>query len=468
MAEVGRERAAWAVLFVVAGAIAVAAIVRWVWAVTLGGPVLYSEGAVAHAALLARDARQYAAGATLPNAEAWSIFVAANYPPLFFRVAGLGDPFVVGRVASIVSTFCVAGAIAWHAWPSGALRALALSLAWLATFPVIVWGAALKPDLVALALTVAAVISIDKVPVRLLLVPGALLALAIFTKPTAALPAIALVAWSVRQGVPPTIYLVFATLFTLAAVSWDPWLSADMIRHVVTWNALSWRPDQAALLLVIAAVAFGALAIAAIIRRRVPGPVAAYGAGALGIAVLGGREGATINYLLDLSAASALAVASTTATVGVRFLPLILAAQLVVAVGVFDPFGMTARGGTGAWANPDRIGVVRSLPAGPALVEDSGLLLANGRAPVVDDLFLWSRLYALANDSGMPFVEGERLLASVREQQFVAIVSEFDLARIAEAPGYERARWHPHLVDAVLGAYALERSSNGLWVYRPR
>ena len=90
---------AWLVCAGVAGLIALAAIARWLWAVSLNGPVLYGEGAVAHAAILARDRLEYTAGASYGGAP--PIFTAANYPPLFFHLAGLGDPFVTGRVLSI-------------------------------------------------------------------------------------------------------------------------------------------------------------------------------------------------------------------------------------------------------------------------------------------------------------------------------------------------------------------------------
>ena len=88
---------------------------------------------------------------------------------------------------------------------------------------------------------------------------------------------------------------------------------------------------------------------------------------------------------------------------------------------------------------------------GTVLIEDSGLLVANGREPIVDDLFLWSRNYA----SGKSFVEGQQLLDAVRAGRFDAIVSEADLERIDAAPGYERQRWHADLIAAVIERYQL-------------
>ena len=59
-------------------------------------------------------------------------------------------------------------------------------------------------------------------------------------------------------------------------------------------------------------------------------------------------------------------------------------------------------------------------------MEDSGLLVANGVEPVVDDLFLWSRLY----DRGGSFAEGRALLDAVSVHRFQTIVSETDLAHL--------------------------------------
>ncbi|MDQ3400946.1 MAG: hypothetical protein M3470_08095, partial [Chloroflexota bacterium] len=103
---------AWQALATFSGALAALVVARWLWAMTLAGPVLYGEGAVAHAAVLARDGAEYVAF-TAP------VFVAANYTPLYFHLASLGDPFIWGRLVSVACTLGVAGAIAWRARPAG-------------------------------------------------------------------------------------------------------------------------------------------------------------------------------------------------------------------------------------------------------------------------------------------------------------------------------------------------------------
>jgi len=111
---------------------------------------------------------------------------------------------------------------------------------------------------------------------------------------------------------------------------------------------------------------------------------------------------------------------------------------------------------TGKWGSPDRLAFVRDHVPGLMLIEDGGLAVATGREPIVDDLFLWSRLYANGRIEGVP------LLAAVQAGTFDAVVSEVELERIDAGPGYERQRWHPDLVSAVLQRYQLTRSTQSL------
>jgi hypothetical protein len=295
---------------------------------------------------------------------------------------------------------------------------------------------------------------------------GILVALAVTAKPTAALPAIALgVLLLSRDRGAVARYaaaaVVTGVLVLLATGSAD----ARMLEHVVTFNALPWRAEQALLLAVLGVLLFGVTIVALALRRRTADAIGAYAIAAIGIVILGGRDGATVNYLLDLTAAASLGIAalapSLRASVGY---PVAVATQALVAVALLNPFGVLPWRAisSGAWASPDRLAVVRAIP-GDLLVEDSGLLVADGREPRVDDLFLWSRLMEREI-----FPDGGRLVAAVRNGGFDAVVSETDLARIEQAPMYERQRWHPALVNAVLDRYQLERETTGLFVYRRR
>lgn len=467
-----RATAAWWLLLAVSGALAAVALAHWGGAIARRAPVLYGEGAVAHASLLARAGAEYVASASSAGTP---IFTAANYPPLYLRAAGLGDPLVTGRVISVACTLLVAGAIGYRARGGGAAAALALSAAWIGTAPVALWGPVVKPDLLALALTVIAVLALERSyrdgarAIAGPIVGGALLALAILAKPTAALPATALLAWVLVRAGPVALARVALGLVAAgaAAIATLPELIPPdaALLHVVSWNALPWSAASAAQLIVLAALTTGVPVVLALVFRGIRCAVGAYLVAAIGIVVLGGREGATINYLLDLTAAGALGMASVVAALRSRaWYPAAAAAQLLIGVAVLNPFGILPGPPptTGAWADSARADVIAGLPAGQTLVEDSGLLIAERREPAVDDLFLWSRLVEGGSLDPRP------LLGPVSRGTFVAVVSQVDLERLDEAPAFERSRWDPALARAVLARYRLDGSRSGLYVYLPR
>ena len=446
-----RARIAWWTYAFVAGALALAVVWNWRWAVTLRGPVLYGEGAVAHAAILARDRLEYTTGARYGDVS--PIFTAANYPPLYFHLAGIGDdPFVTGRVLSIAATLLVAGAIAWTARSGGWRTAGAIALAWLGSVPLMTWGLAVKPDLVALALTVGATLALARAR-PLPLVAGVLVGIAVMTKPTALLPGVALLAYVARRDpLGASRGLVGGLVAAFAVSVFTQGFSDLFVVHVIDWNALPWRFELAAPLVFIALLVLAVPIATVVIARAGGGAVGAYLVGAIGVLLLGGREGATINYFLDLSAALALAAATIAPRLSLRIgYPVASMAQLALGFVLLNPFPSTPSllAPTGKWGDPSTVAYVRDAVPGIVLAEDSGLLVASGREPIVDDLFLWSRNYA----TGKSFLEGPRLLQAVRAGQFDAIVSEVDLERIDAGPGYARQRWHPDLVAAVLERY---------------
>jgi hypothetical protein len=243
---------------------------------------------------------------------------------------------------------------------------------------------------------------------------------------------------------------------------------------VIEWNALAWRADLAASLVFLGLVLFAVPLATIALTRPSTTIVTAYAVGALGIALLGGREGATINYLLDLSAALALALGGRAPLLASspRY-PIAALVQAAVAVLLLNPFGIVPGRAvtTGAWGDPSRIDAVRDIP-GTLLVEDAGLLVANGRQPAVDDVFLWSRNRAREVSGTFSFGEGARLLDAVRGGRFDAVVTEVDLSSVDAVGGFERQRWHPDLVAAVLERYALQpspdRRPGALFVYTRR
>jgi hypothetical protein len=99
---------------------------------------------------------------------------------------------------------------------------------------------------------------------------------------------------------------------------------------------------------------------------------------------------------------------------------------------------------------------------GRYLVEDSGLLVRAGLKPVVDDLFLWSRLVERGTIDAAPIVN------QIRAGRIDSVISEVDLEHLDAAPAYERQRWAPALVRAVLDRYRLDSRAGTLWIYVPR
>lgn len=457
-----RATLAWGSYVLVAGGLAAYAVVMWLAALMARASVLYGEGAVANAARLARD------GVAYLDVDAQR-FVAANYPPLYLHAASVGDAFVTGRVVSILSTLSVAAMILLSARSAGRLAAAGLAAGWLALAPVMVWGPAVKPDLLALALTAAGVVTLDRRR-DLAAVAGFALLFAGFAKPTAFLPALALAGWLARADRPALARFVFGAAVAIVAAAVTVYLDSvpDVWRHVVTWNALSWSLEQWLPLVFLAVIVVGVPALVAIFAGGVRGARAAYVVGALGILIAGGREGATINYLLDLTVAITLSIAAIAPSLRASALiPLVLLAQLVVGTLVLDPLRVVPGRvpTTGAWSDP--------LPGGASiafhfsmdgryLAEDAGLLARTGIAPVVDDLFLWSRLV----ERGI--IDADPIISQIRDGRIDSVISEVDLEHLDAAPAFERQRWAGILVRAVLDRYRLRQHIGQLWIYEPR
>jgi hypothetical protein len=456
-----RATVAWAAYLIPAAGLALYALVQWLSVLVDRVPVMYGEGAVANAARLARDGIAYLD----PDP---SRFVAANYPPLYFHLASIVDPFIAGRIASIAATLAVAVMVFIMARPGGSLAAAALAAGWLALAPVMIWGPALKPDLVALALTATAVVLLDRRR-DLAAIAGFALIFAALAKPTALLPAAALVAWLAVSDRAALARCGFGAAVAVVAAAVTVYLDSvpDVWRHVVTWNALSWSLDQAVSVAVLGILVIGISIVMAALTRGFRGARVAYLAGALAIVVLGGREGATINYLLDLTVATMLSIAAIAPRLRASALiPLALLAQLVIGTLVLDPLRVLPGRvpTTGAWSDQLRGGTI-SLAFhidGRYLVEDSGLLAKSGIPPVVDDLFLWSRLV----ERGI--IDADPIVNQIREGRIDTVIAQTDLEHLDAAPGFERQRWAGTLVRAVLDRYRLAHQVGDLWIYEPR
>ena len=443
----------------VAAAVAARTLFEWAQIVFSGVPIGYGEGAVVHAGqILARGGDPYAP-------ESPGSFVSANYPPLAYAVAAAGawlGPFTGLRLANVIAFCAVAVLAGWRARSSPAL-AVALGASFLALYPVAAWGSGARVDPLAVAFTAFAVVTASADPRRAALA-GVFGALAMAAKPTAVVPLVAVLAYfawrdrrvALRFGL--ALALASAAVLAVVLLRFDP---AGLWRHLVTYNAFPYDIQNPVFLVVLAVLLMGALV--GIALYVADGRMRAYLLGAIGVVALGGHEGATYNYLLDLAAASCLALAPL-ATRAPGRAPALLVSQLIATL-ILTTLGPLAPPSLSALSA--RVAAARDLPAGAVYAEDSGVLIAVGREPVVDDTYVWARLAALG-------MRPDDVTPRVREGAFAAVVSDVELDKLehraalratALAAGARRCRPgslspRPSRVDPLDLPAALKRASS--------
>lgn len=445
--------APWLFLGVVALIAAGHTLIDWLTVAASGVSTGYGEGAVAHAGqIVARGGDPYAA-------EAAGTFVSANYPPLAYLVEALGSsqgPFTALRIANIVALCAVAALVAWRARATPVV-AVALGASFLAMFPVAAWGSGARVDPIAVAFTAFAVVTAAADP-RRAAVAGLFAALAIAAKPTAVVPLAVVLAYllwrerSVALRFGASLMVASLAVLVVVLTRFD---AAGLWKHLVVYNSFPYDIRNPVLLVVLGLVLIGSFVVFASLVAD--GRMRAYLVGAFAVVALGGHEGATINYLLDLAAASCLALAPMIATSSGRA-PALFAAQLVATLflATIGPFAPPAQAILAARAD-----AARTLPAGSIYAEDSGPLIAAGIEPVIDDTYVWARLVALG-------ARIDDVTPRVRSGGFAAVVADVPLDKLADAAHFEQQRWPADLTAAVLERYRLDRHEGTLWIYVPR
>lgn len=445
--------APWLVLGTVALITAGHTLIDWVTVVASGVSTGYGEGAVAHAGqIVARGGDPYAV-------EPAGTFVGAIYPPLAYVVAALGGslgPFTALRIANVVALCAVAALVAWRA-RAKPLVAVALGASFLALFPVAAWGSGARVDPMAVAFTGFAVVTASSDPRRAALA-GLFAALAVAAKLTAAVPLAVVFAYFLWRERPVALrFGVAAAVASLAVlvVVLTRFDAAGLWKHLVLYNAFPYDVRNPVLLVILGLVLLGSFVVFA--GLVADGRMRAYLLGGLAVVALGGHEGATINYLLDLAAASCLALAPLIATRSGRA-PALFAAQLVATLflSTVGPFAPPAQAVLAA-----RTEAARTLPAGPIYAEDSGPLIAAGIEPIIDDPYQWARMVALG-------MRVDEVTPRVRSGGFAAVVADVPLDKLADAAYFEQQRWPAELTAAVLERYRLDRHEGTLWIYVPR
>jgi hypothetical protein len=443
----------WLFLAAVALVAAGHTLLDWASVVTSGVSTGYGEGAVAHAGqIVARGGDPYAA-------QASGTFVGAIYPPLAYVVEAVGaslGPFTALRIVNVAVLVAVAALVASRA-RSAPVVAVALGASFLALFPVAAWGSGARVDPLAVAFTAFAVVIASSDPRRAALA-GLFAALAIAAKPTAAVPlgvVLAYLLWRERRvALRFGAALVVASLAVLVLVL-TRFDAAGLWKHLVVDNAFPYDVQNPVLLAVLGLLLMGSFVVFAFLVSD--GRMRAYLIGALGVVALAGHEGATINYLFDLAAASCLALAPMAVSRSGRAAAL-FAAQLIgtLVLATIGPLAPPSQAVLAA-----RAAAASSLPSGPIYAEDSGPLVAAGIEPVIDDPYQWARLVALG-------MRVDEVTPRVRSGGFAAVVADVPLDKLADASHFEQQRWPADLTAAVLERYRLDRHEGTLWIYVPR
>src|SRR5919204_66797 len=271
-----------------------------------------------------------------------------------------------------------------------------------------------------------------------------------------AIAALAYLFWRERaRGAQATLALAVAILAAGAVIllRFDP---RGVYQHLVVYNAFPYDFRNPPLLLVLAVLLLGGYVLLAL--RLAEPALRAYVAGAVLVVLLAGHEGATINYLLDLAAASCLALAASARAWPAWGAP-VLAGQLgatllLTVVGPFAPPSLDALAA--------RASIARDMPSGAAYyAEDSAVLVAAGIEPIVDDSFVWARVVALG-------ARADDVTPRVASRSFAAIFSDVPLDDLERASELERLRWPAELARTVLTHYTLDRSIRGAYRYVPR
>src|SRR5215203_853468 len=285
-------------------------------------------------------------------------YVVSNYPPLFVLLQAplvwiFGPEFLYGRVISLASTMAVAGLISatLYVITRDRTASAAGGLTFLAVPFVLHWSSLDRVDMLGLALSWGGLYAVVRRPDRRNALPVAVLFFvgAIYTRQTYALAApLAAFAWLLAGGHGRralTLATLTGGLSLLLLGALSALTGGGFFFHTVSANVNEFRWEQVSSnlsttqglmpLLLVEGVAFLVLGL----RSRPPSwwLVGAYLAGSTVAALLIGKVGSDVNYLLELSAALSLAAGALIARYGRRpgtrcALLLALAVQVAIMV----------------------------------------------------------------------------------------------------------------------------------------
>jgi multiple sugar transport system permease protein len=441
-------------------------------------PLNYGEGPLLDQAVRLRELQNI-----YPSDLSSPPYVISNYPPLFVLlqaplVWAFGPAFLYGRAISLLCTFAVAGLIATtiNTLTRDRMASVAGGLTFLAVPFVLHWSSLDRVDMLGLALSWGGLYAIVRRPDRGGVILAALLLVAaVYTRQTYALAApLAALAWLLARGqrrhalglVIMSGGLGLLLLGVLSALT-----KGGFFFHTVTANANEFRWELVTGNLsfmggIMPLLLLGGLALVVLGLRARPASwwfVGAYLMGAVVTALLIGKIGSDVNYLLELSAALALAAGSLVgrypARPAVRS-ALLLALAVQVAIMVQTSQLTYARFQAGVIENRDglaRLEEVVDDSNGPVLADEyAGLLPLEGRGIYLQPF----EMTQLQRDGRW---DQRPLIASIERREFPAIL----IWKPPYASGVYRERWTREMLETIDENYRPTHKYAGTLVYRP-
>ena len=467
--------------FLLAGASAASLFMRHgLAALAFPYPLNYGEGPLLDQAARLADLKNiYPADLSKPP------YVVSNYPPLFVLLQTpfvwiFGPGFLYGRAISLASTVVAACLIAatLNAFTRDKTASAAGGLTFLAVPFVLHWSSLDRVDMLGLALSWGGLYAVVRRPDRrnALLVAVLFFVGAIYTRQTYALAApLAAFAWLLAGGHGRRALTLAAltgglSLLLLGALS--ALTGGGFFFHTVSANVNEFRWEHVSSnlsttqglmpLLLVEGVAFLVLGL----RSRPPswGLVGAYLAGSTVAALLIGKVGSDVNYLLELSAALSLAAGALIARYGRRpgtRCALLLA--LAVQVAIMVQASQYVYAGLQADVIAQRTGLARlegvvEGSKGPVLADEyAGLLPLDGRRIYLQP-FEMTQLQRDDRWDQRPF------LRSIKRRESSVIL----IWKPRYAAGIERERWTRGMLEAIEENYEPAHIYAGTVVYRPK